>query len=542
MTPTNQLKELSILNQRKTQTAEYWQKQFQVTSQDIEAIYQQIIEQNQAVKLEDIAVALVQRHCDAEELASRSELQEGKLYEPKGSFAVDETLIFPALEYAVGKVTASRPGRHPDFGSFNVITVDFGSGDNREFAANFTHDHPLNAGSQILASVEGLKSPEELYSAYREVISKKIKSSLSRNDDLVEFHDTYFLRAGLNEFHEGLFNIADAAIDINQGPLAIDDLIEQMGMFSNADEITDVARFTVNYHLANDERFIDVGPSGQVAWYLERIEPPEVTHPPRRLQVSQNDYDPAAFDEDLYTLLPEIDDEATRPEDAAPADPTAKKTTLVLNYPHWRVGTLPITPKTRSFFPTSNYNPVLFEFIDGRTGDTFPGWTVSEHNYVFGLEEWYQKNKLPVGAYIILKRTNSPMQIVVDFEATRTQRDWVRMAKVVNHKLTFQMNPSPIGCKYDDLMIIGDATPEDTDKLWVTAEERHRSLFQLLCDIFPELSKLNPQSTVHAKTLYSAVNVVKRVSPGVIFQELASHRCFIPMNHGYWTYDPTLRD
>jgi hypothetical protein len=104
------------------------------------------------------------------------------------------------------------------------------------------------------------------------------------------------------------------------------------------------------------------------------------------------------------------------------------------------------------------------------------------------------------------------------------------------------MNPAALGCQYDELMIISDPSPANTDALWLNAVERDSSVFDVLCRVFPELSKLNPQSTVHAKTLYSAVNVMKRVSPGVIFHELITQRCFTPMNHGYWTYDPNLRD
>ena len=72
--------------------------------------------------------------------------------------------------------------------------------------------------------------------------------------------------------------------------------------------------------------------------------------------------------------------------------------------------------------------------------------------------------------------------------------------------------------------------------------QKKTSIYELLCQIFPELSKLNPQSTVHVKTLYSALNLIRRASPGLIFQELTRHDCFIPINHGYWTYDPELRD
>lgn len=530
------------MNQRKTQTAEYWKKQFQVSEQDVEAVYQLILERNHPITLDELAINLVKHHCDAEEVATRSELQNGKIYQPKDSYQTGETIIFPALEFASGTVVATREGRHPDYGSFTVVTVRFAEGDQvREFASAFTQEHPLNASEQSLANMQGLQSPEQLYTQYRAAIIPKFQQKLMASNDFVRFQDKFFLRDGLPEFHEGLFNIADAAIDINQGPLSADALIEQMGLASG-DEITDITRFSVNFHLANDERFDDVGPTGQVLWYLDRIEPPEAHHPPRRLQAESQLYDISLLDDDLLDLIAEIDDELTDEEDVDQAAPDAKSVTLVLNYPHWRVGTLPLTPKTRPFFLTSNYNPVLIEFVDGRTGDTFPGWVVNNHGYVFGLDDWYTKNKLPVGAYVTLKRTDSPQRVIVDYQATRTQRDWIRMVRASGRRLTFQMNPAAINCKYDDLMLISDGDPAEIDRLWVTAQERKTSIYQILCEVFPELSKLNPQSTVHAKTLYSAVNVVRRVSPGVVFQELVKHNCFIPMNHGYWTFDSNLKD
>jgi hypothetical protein len=508
------------LTQRKTQTAHYWQKQFTPSNQDIEAIYNQILESGEPIQLDQLAVELVRRHCETEELESRSELQRGRLYQPKERYRAEERLVFPALDFVAGTVTATR----------------------REFVAGFDHDHPLNTTEQSLANLQGLLPPEELYNAYREAIYTKIKDALDSSDEFVEFHDQYFLLDLLSDFHEGLFNIADAAIDINSGPLSTDTLIDQMGLVEQGQDITDAMRFTVSYRLANNERFDDVGPTGQVLWYLGRIEPPEAHHPPRRLLPVVDTYDASQFDEDLRVLLATIDDETTRLEDFAALDSLAKEVTVTLNYPHRRVGVLPLTPKTLPLFPVSHYNPVLFEFVDGRTGNVFPGWVVLKHKYVFGLEDWYQKNKLPVGTYISIKRTDNPLQLIVDFEATRTQRDWVRMAGVAGRRLTFQMNPAAYNSKYDELMIIGESNTSQIDQLWVNAEDKNLSIFDTLCQIFPELSKLNPQSTVHAKTLYSGVNVIRRAGPGVIFQELISHACFIPMRHGYWTYDASLRD
>jgi hypothetical protein len=92
------------------------------------------------------------------------------------------------------------------------------------------------------------------------------------------------------------------------------------------------------------------------------------------------------------------------------------------------------------------------------------------------------------------------------------------------------------------LMIIGENDPGGIDVISNNAEQHNRSILSILRFIFPELAKLNPQGTVHAKTLYSAVNVVRRCPPGPIFDELSTHACFIPMGHGYWTYDPSIED
>jgi len=532
------------LVQRKTQTAAYWQEQFKVSNKDIEFIYNGILESNRLIRLDEIATTLVKRHCDAEEIETRTELQRGKLYQPGKSYAPEEKIIFPQLDFALGTVQYTRAGSHPDYGAFTVLGVAFEkSPETREFVAEFEHTTALNIGDeQSLADMQGLMSPEELYQTYGHSIRPKVKETLDANDDFVEFHDQYFLRDLLADFHEGLFNIADAAIDINDGPLPVDALIGQMGLV-DGQEITDVLRFTVSYQLNNDPRFEDVGPSGQISWYLERLKPPEARHLPRRLRADDDQsYDPDTFDSDQRTLLAELDDELTRPEDIPDISPNAKTATIVLNYPHWRVGSLPLTPKTQPFFPISHYNPVRIEFIDGRTGDPFPGWVVFDHKYVFGLDEWYKKNKLPVGAYLTIKRTDDPQRVIIDYQAIRAQRDWVRMASVANHQLTFRMNTQAISCKYDELMIIEDANPGAIDRIWLNAEERRTSLYDILCHVFPELSKLSPQSTVHTKTLYSAVNVVRRFSPGTIFTELNRHACFIPMNHAYWTFDPSLRE
>jgi hypothetical protein len=62
---------------------------------------------------------------------------------------------------------------------------------------------------------------------------------------------------------------------------------------------------------------------------------------------------------------------------------------------------------------------------------------------------------------------------------------------------------------------------------------------QLLRDLFPELAELNPQHTVHAKTLYSAINMLRRMPPEPLFAELVSDPAFVAMGDHYWQYNPS---
>ncbi len=520
--------------QRKTQTIAFWQE-LELNRESVEFIYNQIVEENRVLTLDDITLTLVRHYCEAEEQEIMA-LQDGRMYQPTEPYTVGEKVIFPQFDFKSGIVEHVRHGNHPEYENFSVIGVNFKNGQPlREFVVAFNYDHPVTQREwQNMADLQGLMSVEEIYRLYGKVVHNKIKTALKNNNDFVEFHDTFFLKDLLPDFHEGLFNIADAVIDISTKPLNIDSLIEQMRL-AEEQEITDVTRFSVNYHLTNDERFSDVGPTGQVLWYLKRMQPEESEFLLPRLEVSPTPYSSSKFDEDLLNLLAEIDDESTNPEDVPEVDVDVKKITVLLNHAHWRSGTLPVTPKTESFFPTSRYNHVLFEFIDGRTGNAFPGWKILNHNYVLGLSQWYKKNKLPVGAYVILQHTDNPLQVIINYRPTRAQRGWVRQATVLDNKLTFRMSPESIGCEYDELMMIGESNPAAIDAMWLKMQERGTSVYDVLSHVFAELAKLNPQSTVHAKTLYTAVNIIRRASPGVIFQELSSHHCFTPMNNGYWS-------
>ncbi len=530
------------LVQRKTQTASFWQEQFVVDADDIEYLYGLLLERNQPQTTDSLALAVVQRRCQAEEMAIRTDLQRGSLYQPRDSYQIGEQLVFPRFDYAAATVIGQRPGHNPQYGDFTVIQVEFeANGGVREFVANFPHPHPLNLDEgQSLAEAEGLASPQELYEQYKESIVPKLLEALKANDEFVGFRGLWFLRGLLVPIHDGHLNIAEAAIDISGGPLAVDALLKDLDL--PADIPAETQAFSLNFALHADERFENVGPKGQVLWYLRRLEPPEVTQTPRQLQAPDLPFDLDRFDSELRRLIGEIDDEATDPALIMPPISDAETVVVTLNYPHRRVGTLPITPKTAPFFPEADAHHVRITFIDKRTGEQMPGWVVSEKRYVFGLDQWYTQNQLPVGAYISLYRTDDPLVVMVDYQPVRLKREWVRVAVPQDGRLGFQLLKQPIACEYDALMVVGVNDLAPIDALWIKAEEQQKPLLTLLRQIFPELVKLNPQGAVHAKTLYSAVNVIRRCPPGPIFHELSTNACFIPMGHGYWTYDASIRD
>ena len=532
------------MKQSNIQTLTYWQKKFSVDQRDVEIAHARISATGQIVSLSEIAIDVIQRRIDAEKVQEVSETTDAQLYRPKDTYNVGAQLSFPMLSSSTGVVESLREATHPQHGPFVAMTVYFAqTKQRREYASQLQADHALNNDPQQSGGASGRATAEEIYKAFQAPIRSKLVAALAESPDIAEFKQSYYLTSMLPEFHEGLYNIADAAIDINNGPLSTDALIEQMGLLGNAQEVSDTLRFSLNYRLTNDARFHDVGTVEQPAWYLQRLTPEALqTLPERLVDIGDTSYDVGALDDTLLTFLSEIDDEGTHPDDISQVGTDIKDITLVLNFPHRTAGTLPLTPKTEAFFPRNLSHPVHFEFVDGQTGDTFPGWSVASKGYVSGLEAWYENNGVIVGAYIKIKRSKNANQVIIDIDRTRAQRDWLRMALVTDHRLSFQMSKELVACQYDELMAVGVRSQEELDKVWQQTKSRNTSLFDLLCQLFPELSKLNPQSNVHAKTLYSAINVIRKTPPGVLFQELVSHDCFVAVDHGYWIYDPNLRD
>ena len=520
---------------RETQTPAYWQE-FAVDDRDLDYLYELFLEDDSRPRTtDDLALALVRSRCEREEALIERELARGTPFQPKDSYEVGEQVVFPTLGYAFGSVVGVRPGHNPKYGEFQVIEVRFeGDEKTREFASKFDYPHKLNREEGELLETEGLVSPVELYDQHGSDVKRKLLERLQLSSDFVGFRDEWFLKGLLAGIHEGHLNIAEAMLDIKAMPLPAQELLQELDLPA---EIAPSAQvFSVNYTLAQDERFDDVGNDGQSLWFLRRLEPPEIIYLPPRLHYTPEPYDRASLGGEMLRWEMEIDDEMTELTVPSTGEEISGAT-IVLNYPHRRVGTIPLTSKTEGLFPKGDTERMMITLIDGRTGKQMLGWVVHQHKYVYGLKGWYEKYDIPVGAYINLEGTDDPLAVVVDYLPRRKKREWIRVATVVEGQVAFVMRMRAIGCEYDELMVLGEDDPAEMDVLWMRAEENGKPISELMRQVFPELAKLNPQGTVHAKTLYSAINVERRCPPGPILAGLANMACFLAVGDGYWIYD-----
>jgi hypothetical protein len=333
----------------------------------------------------------------------------------------------------------------------------------------------------------------------------------------------------------GHLNLAEAVLDMaGGGPLPTEALLTEVGLPSNVNPR--LQAFSLNYALQEDARFDEVGPAGQVMWYLHRVEPPEVVEPPIRLANAAPDYDRSVLTPVLLDLEREIDDEfSPHPDDAAPVE----EVQITLNFPHRRSGTLPLSWRLKPLFPTALVSPrVRFSLIDADTGEAMPGWVVRQGQYVYGLDEWYKQHDLLAGGQLTVRRGAQPGEVIVRALKRRPTREWVRTAIAgPDGRLAFSMQKRLIGVDNDEQMIVAYDNAAVVDEVW---QRSQLGPFQrLVADIFRALAKLNPQSAVHAKTLYAAVNVARRSPPGPIFAELATRPYYALVGDAYWRFDQT---
>lgn len=532
--------------QRKTQTAAFWRDQFEVSSEDLDFLYSLILDARTPKTTSELALALIQEYQRRETSRMETELSKGKIYQPNNSYEIGQKLVFPALDFAVGEIVGARSGENPEHGDFEVLEIQFeGNDETREFASQLQTPHRLNQGNGQGMSEDGtLLSAEEIHALYQDEIEESLLYALEegpRSDEFVQVDGYWMLSDMLAEVHVGHLNIAEAMIEMQGKPLTTEELLTEIELDDDVSQPMQI--ISLNYGLSSDERFDRVGGNQEHLWYLTRLEPAEALEIPPLLRHRIPRYNRALLSVELLQLEWELDDEWGESGLGSDVPNVVPSTSFTLIYPHRHYGTLPLSSRTRSFFPSGEKGRSMVTVIDGRWGNRMTSWVVHEGRYVCGLKEWMDEHNLPVGAQITLERTNNPGEVVIDYRPRRMKREWSRFANVDldadfgDGALTFEMNKVQITCEYDEHLIVSAEDAKALDSLHQRLEKSEVTLDDLVETLVPQLTKLSPQGTAHAKTVYSAVNMVRRCPPGPVFYSLISNRKFRDAGNGFFALE-----
>ena len=511
----------------------YW-AEFDVTERDIEFIDNLLLEREVPLTIDAMSHALVEHRLELQriELESRPN-GEIEAYLPSEAYKVGDSLRFPIMDDQIGIVKGVREAENPDLSSFDAIEVSFKeSGELMEFAARF-EEHALNSLSIEGEALDSDITTESVIKGYGPSIEDKIEARLQESPETVRIAGRWFHSGLLADIDEGHLNLAEAVLDVAEGgPLPTQSMADHMELPPDLDPL--LTEFSVDFALQEDDRFDEVGPAGKVLWYLKRLEPDEVLQVPKRLAYSPKAYARDQLSEELLDLERSLDDELSEIEPASLAD--VDSVTLPLLFPHRHAGTLPLSANLQALFPTAYEAPrIRFILVDGTTGEKFPGWVVREERYVFGLKDWYRSNQVPAGGLIKIMPSEAEGEVILQALEPRQRNDWIRTVTIdEGGHIGFTMLKHAVGTAYDERMIVGQIDEEVLIEAWETGDQRRLPPDRLTLQVFRELARLNPQATVHATSLYSAVNVIRRLPPGPIFAELATRAHFESVGDYYW--------
>jgi hypothetical protein len=524
-------------------STQQWFQNFTIHNDDIEFLTTLLLERETPLDTPTLARTLIEERLRQEAARLQSRFQDAVLYNPAQTYAVGQRLVFSVYDFTLGEVVDVRSGDNPAYGDFSVIVVSFDDpalhpdGKPREFAAGFSPTHTLNNNSSngdsltSLMQGDGLSIDDIVNSDVFDDVVDTVENALETHGSLLNVAGMWFPEDLMLETHTGHMHLAEAILDMyGGGPMTTEAILQNIGGLGNAPMLLQV--FSMNYGMSLDERFDEVGPAGEVLWYLRNMEPDQVRNVPEMLRYIPIDYDRDVLSEDARAMEEELGDEFS----PLPTPPRSlKEARAVLIYPHRRMGTLPLNTYAARIFPTARKTErVAVTLVDAQDGETFPAWVVRKARYVHGLMPLYTKHALPVGTTIRLWRDGDPGRIIIDFDAYRPRSEWVTLVTANNGQIGFETAQRAIGATYDEFLLFGVDDLDGVDKLFQSNPQRQKPLATLLRTLIPLLSSLNTQGYVHTKTLYSAVNVIRRCPPGPIIATLTNNPDFENVGEFYW--------
>jgi hypothetical protein len=512
---------------------DYWSA-FEIQEEDIEFLYNHLLEIEAPLTTRELTEALVHERIRQERQAiERQRSSGGNIYFPKNRYTTGQCLVFPAFGWQRGEVVDIRPGKNPDLGEFFVIRVKFENGEAKEFATGLI-GHVLNRPPEIVEDHETL-NPQAVLKTFSDELTECLNGELQSRSDFVRIAGRWFTRALLVDVNAGHLNLAEAVLDMaSGGPMTTTDLMKQVEIPSNVNP--KLIEFSFDLALQEDQRFDEVGPAGEIVWFLRRLEPEEVLQPPMCLRYSEVNYDRTLLSGSMLALERDLDDELSPIEGKAPS---LNEVQIRLIYPHWRTGTLPLSTRMRHLFPTAYEAPrIRFTLVDGNTGQEFPAWVVRPNLYVYGLRKWYEAKGLMPGSLVTVQHGDDPAEVIVQAESRRPIKEYIRTVLVGSDGGTvFAMLKQTLASAVDERMAIAVPDIGALDLAWQRLQKERVPFERVVVNTVRELARLNPQNHVHASELYAAVNIVRRCPPGPILALLASRPWFNHVGDLYFRFD-----
>ncbi len=518
--------------------ARHWAYSFSIGAEDIDSITYLLLEKELPLSSVELATAIIKQREQNIKRQLERQFEGTKVYQPSGNFALGDRLTFAQMNYRTATVVALRDGKQNNTVPFKVATVAFDDAPRtsesqpREFATEYDGEHPLNqpGNNHHPGHAHNETSAEAIAKAPGVTIMQQVNDALEKNPDLVRIAGTWFVRELLQEVNIGHLNLAEAALDIHDGgPLGPEEILDQIGALGDAPMPLQV--FSLNYAMNQDDRFDEVGPAGVILWHLKRLLPREVQEIPTILHYLPVKYDRSLLTKGMRQLEYDLDDEHS-PIKSPPPD---EDVSITLTYPHRRVGTLPINSETKHVFPDAKTPRIAITIVDALDKEEYPCWVVHEFKFVYGLSELYKKHRLPVGAYVYLNRSSDPSRFEIEFDEFRSRTEWIPVVETTG-KDQFRIITSKraIGVDFDEMIIVGFKVLKEVDSLGLNVQNDQVPIAKLLRKLISDLSKQNPQGSVHGKVLYSTINILRRCPPGPIFATLVANPDFEHVGDNYW--------
>ena len=347
--------------------AQQWAQNFKVVQADIDFLTGILLEKEHPLTTEALAHLLIEEHLEQEAAALQERFKDARIYNPAETYEIGQRVIFPVFDYASALVTNERKGFNPDHETFAVIQVEFEDEEmspaSREFATALVEPHALSRSPDDEVENNFFTSDlsaDEIMAEAGDDILYTVETSLHDSGSLIQVSGEWFPEALLIEVNVGHTHLAEAILDMhNGGPLATSDILENIGGLDSGSQA--LQEFSLNKTLKDDNRFDEVGPKGQVLWYLNRLEPAEVQQQPKLLQYQPIDYDRALLDDELLTLERELNDELSDLPNRSTAENTGESN-------HYLSASTCRNPPPQCFTPTDFPNRSA-----NRTGLCNPG-------------------------------------------------------------------------------------------------------------------------------------------------------------------------